>query len=282
MIATSRTKKKLLRRSLAIVIALIVLASVGQIALARQYTVQSGDTLSDIAEEQGVTVSSLASANGIDNPDHIFSGQTLSIPGTGGGSASYVVQPGDNIPAIAAQFGISPRALIDANGLANPDLIYPGQELVIPDASTAPRYTSGVYFDRATIRSYIVDIASAYGWDPYLIMALAWQESGWDQSIISWADAHGVMQLLPGTADWAGPALVGRQVDYVYSAWDNIETGVAYLTHLRSLTGSDYLALAAYYQGLGSVERDGIFQETRQYALNIIQMRDLFAAGTLP
>lgn len=281
MIAASR-KNRFLRRSLALVVTVLMLAMIGPIALASEYTVQPGDTLSGIASEYGVTVDSLASTNGVSNQDHIVMGQTLTIPGTGGGSLSYIVQSGDNVPAIAAEYGISARTLAEVNGLVNPELIFPGQELVIPDPATAPRYTAGVYFDRATIRSYIVDISSAYGWDPYLIMSLAWQESGWDQSIISWADAYGVMQLLPGTANWAGSVLVGRQIDFVYSAWDNIETGVAYLTHLRSLTGSDYLALAAYYQGLASVERDGIFSETRQYALNIIQMRDLFAAGALP
>ncbi len=90
------------------------------------------------------------------------------------------------------------------------------------------------------------------------------------------------MQLMPNTADWAGPALTGRDIDYVYSAWDNIETGVAYLTHLRNEVGSDYLALASYYQGMYSVENDGVFGEAREYALDIIQKRDLFATGQLP
>jgi soluble lytic murein transglycosylase-like protein len=138
------------------------------------------------------------------------------------------------------------------------------------------------YFDRETVRAAVVDLAEAYGWDPYLILSLAWRESTWDQRARSSSGAVGVMQLMPATADWAGPALVGRETDYVYSAWDNIEIGIAYLSHLRALTGSDYLALAAYFQGLASVERDGIFPVTREYALGIIESRDLFASGALP
>jgi soluble lytic murein transglycosylase-like protein len=138
------------------------------------------------------------------------------------------------------------------------------------------------YYDPAVVREAIVDLAAAYGWDGYLILSLAWRESTWDQRAISSSGAMGVMQLMPATAEWAGPALVGRNVDYVNSAWDNIETGIAYLTHLRALTGSDYLALAAYFQGSGSVERDGIFPATRDYALGIIESRDLFASGALP
>jgi soluble lytic murein transglycosylase-like protein len=87
---------------------------------------------------------------------------------------------------------------------------------------------------------------------------------------------------MPATAEWAGPYLLGREIDYVYDAWDNIEAGIAYLSHLRYLTGSDYLALASYFQGSGSVERDGIFTSTRDYALGIIESRDLFATGSLP
>jgi len=50
-----------------------------------QYTIQSGDTLSQIAAKSGTTVDALAKANGIANPNMIFAGQTLTIPGSGGG-----------------------------------------------------------------------------------------------------------------------------------------------------------------------------------------------------
>jgi LysM repeat protein len=43
----------------------------------------------------------------------------------------YVVQAGDNLTKIAAQFGITAQCLQDTNFIANPDLIYTGQELLI-------------------------------------------------------------------------------------------------------------------------------------------------------
>ena len=44
----------------------------------------------------------------------------------------YVIQSGDTLNGIAAQFGVTTQQLIDANSLQNPDVILPGQELIIP------------------------------------------------------------------------------------------------------------------------------------------------------
>ncbi len=46
----------------------------------RQYTVRPGDTLSEIAQAQGVSVTALVRANDISNPDRIYPGDVLSIP----------------------------------------------------------------------------------------------------------------------------------------------------------------------------------------------------------
>lgn len=264
------------------------------------HTVQYGETLSGIAISYGVSEDAIMDANDITNPDLIITGQNLVIPTDGsvtvpqgGGNPVYIVEYGDSLPSIAAEYGIMPGDLAESNNLEYPWPIYPGDELIVPGVMPtevvyeAPEYGDALlpdvaYLEPWYIRSMLVDAAQMYGWDPYMILSLAWRESMWDQRVISYAGAIGVMQLMPNTADWAGPALTGHEVDYVYSAWDNIETGVAYLTHLRNEMGSDYLALASYYQGMYSVENDGIFEETREYALDIIQKRDLFATGQLP
>lgn len=44
----------------------------------------------------------------------------------------YVVQSGDTLSGIAEEFGVTIQQIIDANSLQNPDLLLPGQELVIP------------------------------------------------------------------------------------------------------------------------------------------------------
>ncbi len=112
------------------------------------YVVQRGDTLSSIAARFGVSATALARANGITNPNFVWVGQRLVIPGgaapapqpapgptTGG---TYVVQPGDTLARIAARFGTTVSALMSANGLRNANFIYVGQRLVVGSGVPAP------------------------------------------------------------------------------------------------------------------------------------------------
>ena len=95
------------------------------------YTVQSGDTLSSIAEIFGTSVEAIAQANSIQNPDLIFAGQTLCVP-DGPNVQVYVVQDGDTLGEIAQRFGTTVDALVEANNIEDPDLIFSGQRLRIP------------------------------------------------------------------------------------------------------------------------------------------------------
>lgn len=98
------------------------------------YTVQPGDTLSGIAAAYNTTYQHLADINGIANPNLIYPGQVLTISG-GGASAPqqtvYTVQPGDTLSGIAAAYGTTYQRLAAVNGISNPNLIYPGQQIVI-------------------------------------------------------------------------------------------------------------------------------------------------------
>lgn len=47
----------------------------------------------------------------------------------------YTVQRGDTLAGIAWSFGLSEEDLLEANSLRNPNLIYVGQQLIIPEAS---------------------------------------------------------------------------------------------------------------------------------------------------
>jgi LysM repeat protein len=51
---------------------------------------------------------------------------------------TYVVKPGDSLSKIALQFGVSTQAIVTANGLANPNLLWVGQKLIIPAPGTVP------------------------------------------------------------------------------------------------------------------------------------------------
>lgn len=98
-----------------------------------EYVVQPGDTLFSIAQRFGVDMDELARLNDIEDPGTIFVGQRLRIPaGAKPARTLYVVQPGDTLSNIAQRFGVSLDALMEANGITNPDEIYAGQILRIP------------------------------------------------------------------------------------------------------------------------------------------------------
>lgn len=101
------------------------------------YTVRSGDTLSGIAQRNGVSLQALIAANPqISNPNLIHPGQAVHIPGGSQAATSHTVQRGDTLSGIAQQAGVSLSSLIAANPqISNPNLIYPGQTVHIPGGS---------------------------------------------------------------------------------------------------------------------------------------------------
>jgi LysM repeat protein len=109
--------------------------------------IRPGDTLSGIAARYKTTVAALLKANPqITNPNLIYAGRSLNLPGSSDsfqpsptpGAGRYTVRPGDTLSAIGARFGVSYQAIAQANGIANPNLIYAGQQLTIPGHSAAP------------------------------------------------------------------------------------------------------------------------------------------------
>jgi LysM repeat protein len=112
------------------------------------YVVRAGDTLYSIAARHGTTAQALANANGLANANYIYVGQRLTIPGGSapaanpspgsGGMGSYTVRAGDTLASIAYRHGTTVAAIAAANGLSNPNYIYPGQTLRIPGTGTTP------------------------------------------------------------------------------------------------------------------------------------------------
>lgn len=96
------------------------------------YTVRYGDTLGSIAYQYGTSWNAIAQMNGIYNPNHIFVGQVIKVPTSGTSTtATYVVKQGDTLKNIAARLGTTWQSLASLNGIYNPNLIYPGQTLII-------------------------------------------------------------------------------------------------------------------------------------------------------
>ena len=117
------------------------------------YIVQRGDTLSSIAQRFDTTVNAIVAANQIVDPSLIVVGQKLIIPTTGAEPPSppepkpytrlHPVRRGEILPGLAFRYGTTVRALQKANGLNRFGLLWPGQQLIIPQPTAATASTPG-------------------------------------------------------------------------------------------------------------------------------------------
>jgi LysM repeat protein len=115
-------------------------------AASATYTVKPGDTLGAIAKRSGVSVTALASANGIKDVNRVYAGQQLQIPGATPGPAPqrYTVKSGDTLGGIARKLGVSVASLAKANGISNPNRIKVGQVLTIGGARSGATWVCPV------------------------------------------------------------------------------------------------------------------------------------------
>jgi soluble lytic murein transglycosylase-like protein len=187
---------------------------------------------------------------------------------------------------VARRLHTTPAVLVATNHLHRNYLIlgetvrYPVVVLIRPAApvSTPALHRSVLARqalpNHATVRLMIIAAAKRHAVPAALALALAWQESGWQQGVVSGVDAIGVMQVLPSTGAALG-RLHGRTYNLMLAS-DNIEAGVTLLRDLLDATGHTERALAGYYQGLGSIARYGVLAETKQYVANILSLRARF------
>jgi len=102
----------------------------------RTYVIRPGDCLSVIAQRYGTSVEELRRVNQIVNPWFIYVGQTLKIPSEASqgelSGTRYVVRAGDTLWHVAIRYGTTVWRIRIMNNIRNPNLIYPGQVLIVP------------------------------------------------------------------------------------------------------------------------------------------------------
>ncbi|HLA65755.1 MAG TPA: LysM peptidoglycan-binding domain-containing protein [Candidatus Saccharimonadales bacterium] len=136
--------------ALAILIAVIGLglAVLPAAAADKVIVVRAGDTLSELALEQGVSVAQLVALNGIRDPSLIYVGQRLRIRADAPPAAVrprvHRVVAGENLTGIASRYGTTIAAIVAANSIRNPSYLRVGQNLIIPGVhgSRAPSATA--------------------------------------------------------------------------------------------------------------------------------------------
>lgn len=214
------------------------------------HTVAQGETVSAIAARYGTTVSAVVSANGLNAQAFIRAGQTLTIPGATTTTATTTTASGEQ--------------LVGSTFLGR---TYPAATVASANENKANLLAIGVP-STAQMQDKVASTARQMGVDPSLAQAIAFQESGFDHTSVSPANAIGVMQVIPTSGDWASD-LVGRELNLL-DPDDNVVAGVAIIRQLLKSTGGDTAtAIAGYYQGLGSVRSNGMFSDTRRYVANV-------------
>jgi len=184
----------------------------------------------------------------------------------------YVVKPGDSLTAIARSHGTSLSRLAHINKLdpARPLLI--GVKLRLPaSVRVAPAAVSAT--NASAVRDSLDRWSAHYGIDASLARALAWMESGYNNSVVSSVGAQGVMQLLPSTWDYVENVLIGHKV--AHDADGNVHVGLAYLNHLLDVfNGDQQLALAAWYQGERAVKAVGPYKVSKAFVADVLALKD--------
>jgi LysM repeat protein len=294
---------------------LLLASAIGALAVAAPanaaviHTVQPGETLWSIAAANGFTTRALAAANGLSEDSQVVLGTPIKIPSVAEAAAAlggapvastasssssgappagaYTVRPGDTLSSIAARSGMPMIAVANMNGVDPSRPLLIGTVLKLPTGASIPTSTpapSNTVVPNAppyptperVSSSTISEIAAANGVPASLASAIGWQESGFNNDMVSPANARGVMQILPGTWSWINSNLAPVALN-ASSASDNVHAGVLYLGQLLKDTGGNIPeTIAAYYQGLDSVRKQGMLPATQEYVNSVMALRSRF------
>ncbi|MFC1559654.1 transglycosylase SLT domain-containing protein [Candidatus Margulisiibacteriota bacterium] len=142
------------------------------------------------------------------------------------------------------------QSIMFAEGMCN-EAVANGRSREIPTISWRLSYPKGYY-------KHVKKYSEKYGLDPYLVLAVIREESRFNPVTLSWARAHGLMQIIPPTGRDIARSLRIRPFYYrrMYEPELNIKMGCWYLSRLiKKFNGNTMMALAGYNGGPRNVSR---------------------------
>lgn len=223
------------------------------------HTVRSGETLTGIAARHDMRVTRLAKLNKLSAGDFIHPGSKIKVTGNSSTSSTSAKTSSSkkSSPKKTSKNTFAGRTYSDKIVRAadrNRDTL-------------AERTVPG----RTATKATVTRIARQHGVDPSLALAISYQESGWDHGQVSVANAVGTMQIIPSSGEWAS-GMAGRDLDLL-DPEDNVTAGVLLLKTLTQQASTTSDAIAGYYQGLASVEDNGMYSDTKHYVSNVKTLR---------
>lgn len=256
----------------------------------RVHTVRRGENLSEIATQYGTTWRAVLKANKVSDPRRVKEGEQVKVPVKKAPAKADRPSP-PKAQTTKAKTSAPATAAPKPDKAGKPKTTAPTSRTTAksnkPKPTKANTFLGRTYSDdvvsqaaknrralqhtdvpsRSQTRALIVRTAQRYGVDPQLALGVAWQESGWNQRAVSVANAVGVMQVMPGTGEWCG-RMAGRDLN-LRNAEDNVTAGVVFLRWLTQHAKTSDQAIAGYYQGLGSVEKKGMYPDTKTYVKSV-------------
>ncbi|MGH9124676.1 MAG: LysM peptidoglycan-binding domain-containing protein [Acidimicrobiales bacterium] len=260
--------RKTLLRTFAALAAVGTLLVAGQAAFQTStptsVTVSWGDTLWSLSQRYGVSMQALAAANHMRVTDVLYAGRTIDLPSSTAPPSSFTSWPYAKavIPTTTPQ-------------VVNP----PGSFCATYQPPTTPQgqLPAALAGDhgKLALRSTFAHWAAVYNVPLSLMEGEAWEESGWQNNVVSPAGAVGIGQLLPATAAFVNQSL-GTRLQLTVAS-DNIRMMAVFLGYLLRATGGQICdAVASYYQGLTATVNLGVLPVSQIYVRDVLSLRPRF------
>lgn len=168
------------------------------------YTVEVGDTPSEIAQTHGISVSTLLWANRLTASNYIRPGDELLILPVNG--VIHTIRSGETVGALASLYGSTTEKILTYNDIESDAFIVVGQTIIIPGGTrpqiAAPRSYASSYFSLEQLSGYFIRPTAGrisqglHGYNAVDIAGGCWQPI--------YATAAGTVRIASGNGRWNG------------------------------------------------------------------------------